>query len=91
MSVKSFLPSWYLCCFSYVNIYTSLPLWAYSYPTKASTLIKTPFYIRTRRGHMCPVATYLDLISGLVALNTKIKNEKGFSTSDKARMTRLPG
>ena len=39
--------------------YTSLPLSTYSYPTKASTLIKAPFYSRHRRGHLCLVDTYL--------------------------------
>ena len=40
--------------------YTSLPLWTYTYFTKASILSKAPFYSRcTRRGHPCPVPKYI--------------------------------
>ena len=43
----------------YDYYYTSLPLWTYSYQTKARTFIKASFYSRHKAGASCPVDTYL--------------------------------
>ena len=52
--------------------YTSLPLWTNSYPIKASTFNQGAILLR--RGHPCPMDTYLSfvLVNDLLTLGNKI-------------------